>query len=112
MATLKRLGAPSSGSPAAAGAASKARSAAAQEGMYARWEVSAPLTDTQSDSIMELAALLNERPMPKVCLEHDCAHLEHSARFDSVQPSVTCCQGICNALLPAPNDCALIVCCL
>lgn len=39
---------------------------ATQEGLYAKWEVSAPLSEKESDMIMDLAALVTERPFPKV----------------------------------------------
>jgi hypothetical protein len=52
MANLKRVG--------------TAGAKAAQEGLYARWEISAPLSEKESDMIMDLAALVTDRPLPKV----------------------------------------------
>eukprot|EP00124_Ichthyophonus_hoferi_P004781 Ihof_evm2s575 gene=Ihof_evmTU2s575 len=37
-----------------------------QEGMYARWEISAALTGPQSDLVMDLATLVAERPLPEL----------------------------------------------
>eukprot|EP00123_Amoebidium_parasiticum_P014036 comp22291_c1_seq1/m.33053 comp22291_c1_seq1/g.33053 ORF comp22291_c1_seq1/g.33053 comp22291_c1_seq1/m.33053 type:complete len:828 (-) comp22291_c1_seq1:66-2549(-) len=55
----------------------------AQEGMYARWEISAPLTERQSDLVMDLAAVVAEKPLPAVLPRDVGGDVEPLQRVDS-----------------------------